>query len=157
MLINGKAFWAKIVGSPVPGFDKNDPKAVEWSFDLSINKDVVKQLKADGLGAKIKNKGDERGDYIRLKRKGIKNDGNPAKAIQIFDAHGEVWGNELIGNGSELNVNVAIEDGDYHGKKYRTMKPISVQVWDHVKYVPKSPFPTKTEEAPASTGEKKDW
>lgn len=154
MLIqSGKAFWAKVVGNPVPGYDKTKK---EWSFDLALkdatidSKDAVKELRSVGLGRYIKNKGDDRGDFIHLKRNSMKKDPKdgtklvPSEPIRIVDHHNEPWGRDLIGNGSTLNVSVGLNTNPgQNGKEQTFMSPIAIQVWDHKTYTPKDAFPTR--------------
>src|SRR4051812_34403485 len=114
MLIQGgKAYWAKVVGNPVPGYDKTKK---EWSFDLALGgatidgQDATKALRSLGLGRYIKNKADDRGDYIHMKRKALKADGSASTPIRIVDHHNEPWDTRLIGNGSTLNVSVGLNE-----------------------------------------------
>lgn len=158
MILNGKGYWCKVTGKPRPGYDK---ETLEWSFDLAIDKDTVKELRKSGLGKYVKNKDDERGDYIHLRRKAKKKNGDAAQPITIYNHRNELWDGSLIGNGSTLNVNVAINEFD----KKLSLSPLSIQVWDHVPYQPKSPFEAKEgedvsdDEPPFDTEEKdpKDW
>lgn len=158
-----KIYWAKVVGNPRPNYSKD---GTEWSFDLSITPEVKKQLKAAGASSYFKDLGDDRGTFIHLKRKGTKNDGTPAKPIAIVDhANGE-WDGRLIGNGSTVNVSVAFNEYGDKVKKIQ-VSPLAIQVWDFVKYVPKSGFPTResTDEesqletvgGTASSGASKNW
>jgi hypothetical protein len=132
MIIQGTAYWAKIVGEPQPGFDKSQK---EWSLDLSVNDDTVAKLKAEGLGPKIKNKQDDRGNFISFKRKQIRADGSFAQPIPIKDAKGQDWdGKTLIGNGSLVNVMFLINDTEYKGKKFKKPGILKVQVVKLVEY-----------------------
>lgn len=164
MLIrDGKACWAKVVGAPKPGYDKTKK---EWSFDLSLKgatidgQDAAKALRKIGLGRFIKDKADDRGEFIHLKRKAVKADGKDAQPIRIVDAHNNDWDGRLIGNGSTLNVSVAVNENPGAGGKLQMfMSPLSIQVWDLTKYQPKSEFPTKEHETSEETAatDKKDW
>ena len=114
----------------------------EWSFDLAnLDAKTIKALKKAGLGGLIKNKDDDRGDFIHLRRRAKKKDGEDAKPISIVDHRNNKWDDRLIGNGSTLNVFVAINENGGHGRK--SLSPLSIQVWDHVEYQPKSAFPTR--------------
>lgn len=138
MLIQGKAKWAKVLGEPAWGY-QNAHK--EWSIDVYVEKDVVQKLKDEGLGDKIKDKGN--GPYISFKRKELKGDGSPNQAIRVVDHHGEPWGNKKIGNGSTVNINFAINE--YKPKQYAA-NILSMQVWDLVEYNG-GEFPTKEDGA----------
>ncbi len=62
-VINGKAYWASIT-TPNTTFDPDGT----WTVDVgNLDKNSVEQLKADGLT--IKNKGDDCGDDVTIKRK----------------------------------------------------------------------------------------
>lgn len=133
MLLKGTAHWAKIVGKPQKGYT---PGEYEWSVDISVDAATSKQLQELGAGSYIKNKGDDRGDFVSFKRKSIRRDGEEAKPYEIVDHHGEPWGNKLIGNGSTLNVVYTLNEIPAVGTAKARMKPsaIKFQVWDHVAY-----------------------
>lgn len=134
MLIRGKAKWAKVTGEPHWGY-KNQNK--EWSIDVYLDVETVKRLEDEGLGEKIKDKGN--GEFITFKRRELKQDGNPNQPIRVVDHHGEAWGTAKIGNGSIVNVNFAINE---YGKGEKSANILSLQVWDLVKYEG-GEFPTR--------------
>ena len=69
MVISGKAYWASIA-TPNTTFD---PDGV-WTVDVgNLDKAAIDQLKNDGLT--VKNKGDDRGDFVTIKRKVRRKDG----------------------------------------------------------------------------------
>lgn len=138
MIIQGTAYWAKIVGDPQPGYDKTQK---EWSIDVgNLDDETVQKLKAEGIGNKVKNKGDDRGNFISFKRKALKKDQAtgqmvPSKPIKIVDAQKREWdGKTLIGNGSTVNVSFVINDVPYNGKNFRKPGIIAVQVVKLVDY-----------------------
>lgn len=133
MLIRGKAKWAKIIGAPVWGYES---KFKEWSVDVYVDEDTVGRLKAEGLGDKLKDKGN--GPYMTFKRKELKKDGTPNQPIRIVDHKGEAWDGRKIGNGSVVNVNFAINE---FGKNDKAANILSLQVWDLVKYEGGDEFP----------------
>ena len=148
-LIQGSALYCKIIGAPVPGFDED---SLEWTFDLVLNAAQEKELLSTGVAPQyIKNHktGNER--YVRFTRKAIKKDGSKGAPIRVVDAQGHDWDDRLIGNGSVLNVAYTLNTVG-KGKETR-MKPsvLSVQVWDHKAYKPKSSFPTKPLDAVSDT------
>ena len=65
-------------------------------------KKTKKSAVAEGLS--IKNKGDDRGDFVTIKRKAKRKDGSPNKAPDIMDNMKRPLQNTLIGNGSTVNV-----------------------------------------------------
>lgn len=141
-MMQGKAYWAKIVGKPVKGYNEGE---FEWSIDVALDEAHVEQVKREGWQSKIKNKFDDRGNFVQFKRKSVKKDGDPAKPIRIVDHRGEAWpDNKLIGNGSTVNVKYELNDPPT-GSKVPRVSIIAVQVWDYVPYERKggSDFPTK--------------
>jgi hypothetical protein len=134
LLIQGKAKWAKVTGEPVWGYEN---KFKEWSIDVYIDEDTETKLKNEGLGDKIKNKGE--GSYISFKRKELKVDGAPNQPIRIVDHRGNAWAGQKIGNGSTVNVNFAINE--FKPKQFAA-NILSLQVWDHVAY-DGGEFPTR--------------
>ena len=140
-LIQGKALYCKIIGAPVPGYDED---SLEWTFDLVLDKDQEKELLASGVSPRyIKDHKTTGERYVRFTRKAIKKDGTKGTPINVIDAQGHPWDDRLIGNGSVLNV--AYTNNTVGKGKEARNKPsvLSVQVWDWVKYQPKSQFPTK--------------
>ena len=131
MILRGKTKWCKIVGAPGWGYKKQHK---EWSFDQSIDEATKTALLEQGMDKKyIKNDNDDRGDYISFKRRELKKDGTPGKPIAIFDRKGEEWDQKkLIGNGSVLNVKIALNE--IEGQKGTKPGCIKVQVWDLVEY-----------------------
>lgn len=131
MIIQGKAYWAKVLGEPGWGY-KNQYK--EWSIDVTLDAKTMKKLIAEGVAKdKIKNKGDDRGNFLTFKRRETKKDGNPAKPFLVIGPDGKTpWPQtELIGNGSVVNAKLILnenEDG--------TMRPslLKLQVVEHVPY-----------------------
>lgn len=88
----------------------------------------------EGLKAKIKNKGDDRGDFISFKRKEIRSDGVTAKPIRVVDNLKKLWDQEVkIGNGSEVNVSFVVNEYTYNGTTGKKPGLIAIQV---VKLVP---------------------
>ena len=126
MLIQGKAKWAKIIGEPTWGYEN---KFKEWSIDVYVDEDTVKKLKAEGLGAKLKDKGN--GEYITFKRKELKADGTENQPIRVVDHRGQAWDNRKIGNGSTVNVNFVINE---YKPGQKNANILSLQVWDYVPY-----------------------
>ena len=94
-VISGKAFWASVV-SPNTTFEP------VWSIDVTLDAENKAIVEADGL--KVKNKGDERGDFVTIKRKvqGKTRENNPPVVV---DAQKRPFPEGVkIGNGSVVNV-----------------------------------------------------
>ena len=151
MVIQGKAKWAKITGAPGWGYKK---QYKEWSFDLGIDDATKNRLLEAGMHKQyIKNKDDDRGDFITFKRRELKKDGTPGKPIEVVDRYGKEWDpKKLIGNGSILNVKIALNEiPDQKGTKPGCIK---VQVWDLVEY---EGGDGDSEDFPVADGSEEPW
>lgn len=147
-MIRGTAKWAKVLGKPHAGYEN---AFNEWSIDVYLDDNTVAKLKSEGLGKKIKDKGN--GQYITFKRKELKKDGTPNQPIRVVDHHGEEWNPKIkIGNGSIVNVNFAINE---FGKNDKAANILSLQVWDLVKYEG-GEFPTR-EDTDNDKASVEDW
>lgn len=148
-VIRGKAFWAKILGDPVPGYD---PDQKEWTIDVTVDDEARATLEELGLGDKIKNKtdekpDDERGDFITFKRKALKSDGTEARPIRVVDRKKNEWPQDkLIGNGSEVFVQFAVNEWEYRGRSGVKPGIMSVMVVDHVPYESSDELPDLDED-----------
>lgn len=103
-VIRGKTSFAKILGDPVPNYEKTGK---EWKMDLKIDKSVEKEMKAAGLGDRVKRKDGYLGGepFMTFKQKELKADGTPAQAPTVQDIKGNPWDqNKLIGNDSTVDV-----------------------------------------------------
>jgi len=131
MVIRGKAFWAKVLGQPGWGYKKQHK---EWSTDVAITPKDKERLLAEGMGKQyIKNKDDERGDFLTFRRRELKRDGTPGKPISVFDKRGQPWPQEtLIGNGSAVNIKIALNGVD--GQKELKPGLIKMQVVELVEF-----------------------
>lgn len=138
-VVTGKAYWPKL-GKPVQNYNKDGE---EWTIDVSLDADALKQMKGYGLTSKIKNKGDERGDFITFKRATVKRNG-PKKGeanapIRVISPDGKTpWDtNKLIGNGSTVRVKFSLNETFNARTKEKGMRadPLAVQVYEHLEYV----------------------
>lgn len=129
--LRGKLHWAKILGKPLPNFLKD---ANEWTMDLSLDKDGIAQVKKLQLGGRIKDKKDERGQFISFKQRELKKDGSPAKPITVIDAAGKPWDQETkIGNGTVADVKFEVVDYGMGADKMGVY-PRAVRVLDLVEF-----------------------
>jgi len=124
-IISGKAYWASLI-QPNTTFEPC------WSIDVSLDQENKKKVMADGL--QIKNKNDDRGDFITIKRKVTKRDGSTRNAPEIIDAAKNPWDASLIGNGSVVNVKYQPYEYTVRGKKGVSADLIKVQVVSLVPY-----------------------
>lgn len=98
----GKTNWTKVLGDPVDNYNKDGK---EWTFDFTPDADGEKLIRSLGIGAKLKNKDDERGTFIQFKQKAHRADGTANKPITVVDARNRPWDPNLkIGNGSTIEV-----------------------------------------------------
>jgi len=132
LTIRGKTWFAKILGEPVPNYNKDGK---EWTVDVILSKSAVKELKAFKLGSKIKSIDKEDSEFngqpfIRFKQKAARADGTPNRPMKVVDITGKDWDQEtLIGNGSDIDVTFDIVD-------YGQVKGIYVRVIRVLKLVP---------------------
>lgn len=151
-LISGKAKWFRAVGKPTGGYP-NGTGPEEWSFDLLPDDDSKAKLRDLKMSSKYLKTNNDGEDYIKFSRKAKRRDGTDAQPFKIVDHRNEPWGNELVGNGSTLNVQIVLNEVGT-GKDKR-LKPgcLAVQVWDLIKYESKSAFSSKE---PSQT-QAEDW
>ena len=127
-VLKGNAYWASIV-SPNTTFDSDGV----WSIDVgNLDKKNTDIAKADGLS--VKNKGDDRGDFVTVKRKVRRKDGNMNKAPEVVDAGKRNMSGTLIGNGSEVNVLYSTYDWEFKGRSGTSADLRAVQVTNLVPY-----------------------
>lgn len=135
MMLQGTAYWAKVLGKPQDGYTKGER---EWSIDIGVDdKAADKYLSEGGSDFYLKTKDNHpaNGRYIPFKRKEIKQDGTPAKPIEVVDNKGNPWDPSVkIGNGSVVNFKFALNE--ITSGKEKRLKPslIALQVWELVPY-----------------------
>jgi len=123
-IITGKCYWAK-VHAPDTTYEP------AWSIDICLDDNNREAIMQDGLA--IKNKGDDRGDFIQIKQKVNRRDGTENPAPVVLDAQKNTM-TKLIGNGSLVNVQYTPFEWEMNGKK--GVSPIlkKVQVVNLVPY-----------------------
>jgi|TARA_R110001599_G_scaffold236788_1_gene436128 hypothetical protein len=124
-IISGKAYWASVIAP-------NTTYEPCWQVNVCLDEDG-KNL-AESLGLDVKNKGDEKGDFIKVKRKVDKRDGTKQTAPIVKDSNNNDWDDRLIGNGSLVNVKFSTFDYNYNNKKGVAAFLLAVQVVDLVPY-----------------------
>lgn len=124
-VLSGKAHWAS-VANPNTTFEP------VWSVDLAIEGDELN--KARQMGLAIKNKGDDRGDFVTIKRKVNRRDGTQNQAPALVDANKNPMSGTLIGNGSDINVLFKTYEWEYAGKTGVGAELQKVQVANLVPY-----------------------
>ena len=138
--LRGKLHWAKVLGEPVDNYDKNGK---EWTFDVELDKSGVKQMngiKVQGkLVKNIKNRDDERGDFVSFKQvyrelaPDRNGDARFTTAPDVLDAAGNAWPeDEKLGNGTVADIKFKVVD--YGKGKYAGVYPMALRILDHVPY-----------------------
>lgn len=125
VIITGKVYWACIT-NPNTTFEP------AWLLDLCLTPETKQVVEAVNLP--IKNKDDDRGDFVTLKRKVLRKDGTKNEAPKVFDAQKNAWDDRLIGNGSVCNVKFVPFEWVVKGKAGVSGFLDSVQVVDLVSF-----------------------
>lgn len=124
--ITGKCHYASIT-EPNTKFDP------VWSIQVEINDDNREVVEKSGL--KVANKGDERGDFVTIKRKVHRKDGTQRNAPLVMDSQNNRWNNDKkIANGSTVNVKAIPYEWDYAGKSGVSADLAAVQIVDFIEY-----------------------
>ena len=123
--VSGKAYWASVC-APNTTFEPS------WCIDVTLDEKTKVELESIGLN--IHNKGDERGDFIKIKRKVMKRDGTEREAPTVVDSKRNPWDNSLIGNGSDVNVKFKVYEYEYNKKHGVSADLIAVQVVNLIPY-----------------------
>ena len=131
-VISGTAYWAKV---HQPHYDQYNEQGI-FSIDVTVDTKTKKQLQDLGLGPRIKNKGDERGDFVTIKRKAKRKDGSLNKAPDVIDNMKRPLEGTLIGNGSQVNVAFDTYDYNVGGNQGVGSSLKAVQVTKLVEYSP---------------------
>jgi len=127
-VISGTAYWAAIT-NPNTTFDSDGV----WSVDVAdLDKKALDSIKKDGLS--VKNKGDERGDFITIKRKVRRKDGSLNRAPDLVDGQKRTMTNTLIGNGSKVNVHYTTYEWEFKGRPGVSADLRAVQVTELIPY-----------------------
>jgi len=126
--IRGKAFYAKVLGRPVPNFGKD---GFEWTIELEPNKEGKALLKDLGVDDRI-SKG-EKGNRILFRQKEKRLDGTPNRPITVVDDNNHPWPQDkLIGN--ESIVDLKFNYKDYGKGKKAGLYPQGIRILEHVPY-----------------------
>lgn len=147
IFISGKLSWAKVLGEPVPNYNKD---AREWTFELEpdekglqtlIKHDLSDRIKGKGYNIGTKGQHKDRDPFIQLKKSEFNKDGNPNPPIRIYDSNDAEWDpknndkgapTNLIGNGSTADVKLDVRD--YGPGKKKGIYPVAIRVNELVPY-----------------------
>ncbi len=124
MITKGIAMWA-FTKNPDTKFDP------QWRITLQLDDEEVKKLKAAGL--KPKRNDDDVYEY-KFYRKVDRKSGGKNPAPRVVDANKNPF-DELIGNGSLVNVQFVPFSWEFKGKKGMSADLVAVQVLNLVPYV----------------------
>jgi len=127
-VISGTAYWASVI-SPNTKFDADGV----WTIDVG-NLDDLNKKKAQKDGLTIKNKGDEKEDFVTFKRKVRNAKGNLNRQPNVVDANKRLITETMIGNGSKVNVLYEPFEWNFGGKTGVSADLRAVQVTELVPY-----------------------
>jgi len=123
MVIQGKAHWCSV---QAPN-DKFPPPV--YVVDLEVDESNAATLRADGITVKEK----DGLLFIKAKRKQFRKDGTLNTKPNCVDANKRPF-EDLIGNGSLVNLQVNAFDWEFAGKKGRSLDFVGIQVLDLVEF-----------------------
>ncbi len=147
IFVSGKISWAKVLGDPVPNYNKDGR---EWTFELTLNEAGIQTILQQGLADRIKGKGynigtkgqhKDREPFLQFKKPELNREGKPNQPIRIYDEDQNAWDpmlNEkgqptnLIGNDSGVDVKLDVRD--YGPGKKKGVYPAAIRVTDHIPY-----------------------
>ena len=127
-VISGMAYWASVI-NPNTKFDADGV----WTIDVG-NLDDLNKKKAQKDGLTVKNKGDEKEDFVTIKRKVRNNKGNLNRQPNVVDANKRLVTETMIGNGSKVNVLYEPFEWNFGGKTGVSADLRAVQVTELVPY-----------------------
>lgn len=135
---SGKMYFCKVFGEGAKNYEGD---GMEWSFDLAVDGDTLAEMEKEGVRAKPKNKGDDRGDFYQFRKPTVNKPtpdaplGKPAKPIEVVDKAGKPWDPTVaIGNESVVDVKYLLKEFEYKGKKGIKRNILAIRVKDHVPY-----------------------
>lgn len=129
--LSGKLYWAKVIGQPRPNYSGD---AREWTFEFEPDEDGLAVIKGHKLTDRLKDKYEDRGKYLTLRKAELSRDGNANPPIRVYNKDNEEWEqNTLIGNGSKADVKLDIRD--YGPGKKKGVYPVAIRVTDLIPYI----------------------
>ena len=127
--LTGKIYWAKVF-APVPNYGGD---AREWTFEFEPDEAGLAILKGHKLTDRLKDKYEDRGKFLTLRKRELDREGNENKPIRIYDNKDQAWNPDTkIGNGSIVDVKLDIRD--YGPGKKKGVYPIAIRVRELVEY-----------------------
>ena len=127
-VISGTAYWASVI-TPNTKFDADGV----WTIDVG-NLDDLNKKKAQKDGLTVKNKGDEKEDFVTIMRKVRNAKGSLNRQPNVVDANKRLITDTMIGNGSKVNVLYEPFEWNFGGKTGVSADLRAVQVTELVPY-----------------------
>lgn len=127
-VISGTAYWASVI-TPNTKFDADGV----WTIDVG-NLDDLNKKKAQKDGLTVKNKGDEKEDFVTIKRKVRNAKGSLNRQPNVVDANKRLITETMVGNGSKVNVLYEPFEWNFGGKTGVSADLRAVQVTELVPY-----------------------
>ena len=127
-VISGTAYWASVI-TPNTKFDADGV----WTIDVG-NLDDLNKKKAQKDGLTVKNKGDEKEDFVTITRKVRNAKGSLNRQPNVVDANKRLITETMIGNGSKVNVLYEPFEWNFGGKTGVSADLRAVQVTELVPY-----------------------
>ena len=133
LYLTGKCYWASVV-------EPNTRYEPTWQVDLCLDEDTKALVQEAGLT--VRNKDDDRGEFVTLKRK-VQGKKGARQAPKVVDSQNNPWVVEdedgkseykLIGNGSVVTVKALPFEWNYAGKSGKSADLDAVQVVELVEY-----------------------
>jgi hypothetical protein len=126
-IISGEAYWAHIM-TPNTKFNPDG----EWTVEI-CNLDATNKKIAEADGLTLKNKGDERGDFVTLKQYARTQEGT-FRPMKVTDSQRNPFPTDKrVGNGSKVNASYFPKPYDQFGGGVKGYLQ-GVQVLDLVEY-----------------------
>jgi len=122
---------------PSAKFNKKNPT---WECQIrTADKAVKKEWEAMNLPVKAVVPDDDSKPYYRvnLRKKSIKEDGEPASPVSVVNSHLEAVDTNTIGNGSIGNIRIFQYEYTNEGKKGIASVLMGIQLTKHLVYTPK--------------------
>ena len=127
VFVSGKVYWAKILGAPRMNYEGTGK---EWTYEFEP--DDTTFLKDHKLLDRLKNKYEDRGPFINLRKPELDTEGNKNEPIRVYDNDKHLWDGRLLGNGTGVDLKLRIVDWG-KGKK-KSIYTTAMRVTDLVPY-----------------------
>lgn len=130
MIVKGKAEFASV-------HQPNTRFSPQYCIDVIVDDESAKILEGQGLTVKrnaTDKNGRVRGNVFKCKRNAYRKDGTANRKPNIVGPDGKTPFEELIGNGSTVNVQYNPYEWEFAGKKGTSADLVGVQIVEHVPY-----------------------